>query len=149
MSSSRFAGTIELAPKPSARAVIVLFWVHALPLALLMASPLERWVMAGLALAIGLSWWWLRRHAVFGYGARAVQKLIGDADGGWQLETGSSARHAAQLLGSSVVLGRVMVLNFQAPGGRLTRILMGDELPADQLQALQARLSAGVASAQP
>lgn len=142
MSSNRFAGTIELAPKPSARAVIALFWVHSLPLALLLATPLDRWVMTGLVVAIGLSWWWLRRHPAFGYGPRALVRLVGDADGTWQLETAAGAKHEAHLLGSSLLAGPVMVLNFRTSDRRLSRILLGDELPAEQLQALRARLDA-------
>ena len=64
MSSPRFGDTIEFEPGASARAVIALFWVHAVPLALVLATPLLGPVMAGLALLVGGSWLWLRRHPV-------------------------------------------------------------------------------------
>lgn len=142
LSSPRFDDTIELAPQPSARAVITLFWVHTVPLVLLLASPLDGPVMGSIALGIGVSWLWLRRHPSFGYGPRALVRLRWHGEGHWTLEDRAGARADAQLSGNSIVLGQLLVLNFNVDGGgRRTRILMGDELDADLQRRLRARLS--------
>lgn len=142
MSSARFGDTIEFEPGPSARAVIALFWVHTLPLALVLATPLQGPVMAGLALVVGGSWLWLRRHPAFGFGPRALVKLRWAAEGEWTLAAARGERLLGRLSGSSVVLGPVLILNFDIDGGgRRTRILMGDETPPEIQQRLRARLS--------
>lgn len=145
--SGTFDETLELAPRPSARAVIALFWLHTLPLVLVMASPLDGKAMAALALVIGASWLWLRRHRAFGFGPHALVRLRWPPAGPWALENPAGEAVAGHLAGSSVVVGPVMVLNFTLDGGgRRTRILLGDELDDEVQQRLRARLSARAAS---
>ncbi len=142
MSSPRFGDTIEFEPGASARAVIALFWVHAVPLALVLATPLQGPVMAGLALLVGGSWLWLRRHPVFGFGPRALVKFRWEADGGWALTSATGEQLKGRLEGNSVLLGPVLVLSFRLDGGGgRTRLLMGDETPPAIQQRLRARLS--------
>lgn len=142
MSSTPFDAPLELAPGPSSRAVMALFWVHALPLAVLMAAPLDQWALTALAVAVGLSWLWLRRHPAFGFGPRALVRLRWNEDGSWTVATAAGVESAATLSGSSVVAGALTVLNFDlAGGGRRTRILLGDELAPDLQSRLRARLA--------
>ena len=75
MSSPPFDATIDLAPRPSARALALLFWLHAAVLVLAMLALGSGVPLAGFAAATAASWVWIRRHPVFGYGSRA---LLGD-----------------------------------------------------------------------
>ena len=147
MSSNAFEATLDLAPRPSARALAALFWLHAVPVVLLMLALEPGVPMTLLGLGIGGSWMALRRHPVFGYGPRALARLTWHAAGGasahgWTLQEAGGAKHEAELLGDSIVHARLLVLNFRLAGGtRRTRVLLGDELPEEQLRRLRARLA--------
>ncbi|HET7798089.1 MAG TPA: hypothetical protein VFK72_09410, partial [Nevskia sp.] len=66
------------------------------------------------------------------------------------LETARGTKRDAELLPSSLVNGRVLVLNFRlADGSRRSRALFGDEVDADALRRLRARLLTGQALAKP
>ena len=143
MSSPGFADTIDLAPRPSVRALTLLFVLHVAILALLVLSLRAGFALALMACAVAWSWLRLRRHPVFGYGPRALTRLIWHADGRWTIHDAGGAREA-ELHGSSIVLPGLMVLNFRIRGvGRRSRALLGDEVEAQALRRLRARLRAG------
>lgn len=143
--------TVDLILKPSARAHQWLFWLHAIPLALLPVSMrFSEPVMLALVVVIGLSWVWLRRHPAFGHGPRAWVRIVANPDGRWTLERAKRERVEAVLLGDTYVQSWILILNFRsAEGGRCTRIVMGDEAEEDALRRLRARLAAGPADAGP
>ena len=142
MSLPSFDATIDFAPRPSARAVIILFWLHAVTLGLMLLSLRPGTLMAVLALAMGGSWFWLRRHRVFGYGPKALTRLTWHQEGGWTLHQTAGAQFEAELLDNSLIHLRLLVLNFRLKsGGRRTRVLLGDELEPELLRRLRARLS--------
>ena len=141
MSSPPFDATIDLAPQPSLRALSVLFWLHTgvLVLALLALRPGP--AMAGLAVAVAASWFWTRRHPVFGFGKRALARLTWHAAGTWTLRDAAGAQFEAELSGSSLVHDSLLVLNFRLQGGgRRSRALLGDEVSDELLRRLRARL---------
>ncbi|MGH8456066.1 MAG: protein YgfX [Stenotrophobium sp.] len=142
MSSNSFAATIDLQPRPSMRAFRWLFWLHVTPLALIpfaMQPGPMMWVLLGL---IALSWMGLRRHPALGFGPKAITHLIWHAEGGWMLHDGAGRHSEAELLGNSYVHPKLLVLNFRLKSGRRrTRLLLGDELDADLLRRLRARLA--------
>ncbi|HWU69522.1 MAG TPA: protein YgfX [Stenotrophobium sp.] len=136
-----FTATLDLAPRASMRAFGYLFGLHV---ALLVLVPFAMqpgpmmYVVLGL---IAVSWLWLRRHPVFGFGDRAIVRLVWHAEGGWTLYDAAGRHSDATLLGSSYVHARLLVLNFRLKSGRRrTRILLGDELDAELLRKLRARL---------
>lgn len=133
--------TIDLAPQRSLRALSFLFWLHVGILVLAMVALRTGPVLAALALAMAGSWFWTRRHPVFGYGRRALTRLTWHAAGGWTLHDASGAQFEAELLGSSLVHDALLVLNFRLKdGGRRSRALLGDEIDAESLRRLRARL---------
>ncbi|MGH8505992.1 MAG: protein YgfX [Stenotrophobium sp.] len=136
-----FIATLDLAPKASVRAFGFVFGLHIVLLALVpfaMQSGPMMFVVLGL---IALSWLWLRRHPVFGFGDRAIVRLVWHAEGGWTLYDAAGRHSEAHLLGSSYVHARLLVLNFRLKSGRRrTRILLGDELDVESLRKLRARL---------
>jgi toxin CptA len=141
MSSNNFASTIDLAPGPSMRAFKLLFWLHAVPIAILPFAMKQGPAMLGLLALIALSWFSLRRHAVFGFGPKALTRLTWHAEGGWTLHD-KAGEYPAELQGNSFVHTALLVLNFRLKdGGRRTRVLMGDEIDAEQMRQLRARLS--------
>jgi len=141
MSSPPFDATIDLAPQPSLRALSFLFWLHVGTLVLAMVALRSGLVLATLAIAMAASWYWTRRHPVFGYGRRALTRLTWHAEGAWILHDASGAQFEAELLGSSLVHDAVLVLNFRLKtGGRRSRALLGDEVNPELLRRLRARL---------
>ncbi|MDB5976744.1 MAG: hypothetical protein JWR07_3504 [Nevskia sp.] len=140
MSSSGFSTSLDLSPRPSVRAVAWLSALHMAAIVLVVLSAPPKWVGLGLSLLFMVSWFSLRRHPVFGYGPRALIHLIWHAEGGWTVES-ARGRDDAELLDGSVVQSWIMVLNFRLKqGGKRTRVLVGDELNADQMRRLRARL---------
>lgn len=141
MSSNNFASTIDLTPGPSMRAFKLLFWLHVIPIAILPFAMKEGPVMLGLLGLIALSWFGLRRHPVFGFGPKALVRLTWHAEGGWTVHD-KLGEYPAELQGNSYVHNALLVLNFRLKnGGRRTRVLVGDEIDAEQMRQLRARLS--------
>lgn len=144
MSSSGFSTSLDLSLRPSVRAVVGLSALHVAAVALSVLAGPPKWAGLLMALLFLLSWLSLRRHPAFGYGPRALHHLILHAEGGWTVESARGGRQDAELLGSSVVQSWIIVLNFKLKqGGRRSRVLVGDELDAEALRRLRARLLAG------
>ena len=97
--------------------------------------------MLGLLALIALSWFGLRRHPVFGFGPKALTRLTWHTEGGWTVHD-KAGEYSAELQGNSYVHSALLVLNFRLKNGtRRTRVLMGDEVEAEQMRQLHARLS--------
>jgi toxin CptA len=141
MSSNSFAGTIDLTLRPSVRALKWLFALHLLPVAVIPFAMEPGQPMILLAAAFAVSWMWLRRHPVFGFGPRALVRLMWHAEGHWTVREHSGLSAEAELLGSSYIHPRLLVLNFRLKdGSRRSRAILGDEASEAQIQRLQARL---------
>lgn len=141
MSSNSFVATIDLNLRPSFRAHRYLFVLHLAAAVLLLLAMSPGWPMFLLTLAFAASWMWLRRHPAFGFGSRALARLVWQADGQWLVVDNAGRKDEAELLGNSCVHSLGMVLNFRLKSGRRrTRVVLGDELGADPLRRLRARL---------
>ena len=145
MSSSGFESTLDLRLAPSQLALRWLYAIHFLPLIVIAFAMQQGAPMIALAAAFGLSWFYLRRHRAFGYGPRAIVRLLWQPGSGWRIWQGNGAEAAATLQSDSYVQQRLLVLNFRyldggAAGRRNSRVLLGDELPADSLRRLRALL---------
>lgn len=135
--------TVDLPLRPSMRALRIAFVLHLSCLALLIAAQPPTLPLVALASAVGASWLWVRRHAAFGFGTRALVRLVWHGDGSWTLHRADGAQLQAQLLGDSIVRGPWLVLRFGADGAaRGLRLICGDELSEESLRRLRARLSA-------
>jgi len=140
--TNSFAATIDLALRPSLRVYRVLFYLHLIPLALAVFALSPGVPMMLFAGAMGLSWVWLRRHPAFGFGRNALVRLIWQADGSWMVIDNAGNKFEAELLSRSCVHAKLMVLGFRLSNGeRRTRVVLGDELGADPLRRLRARLA--------
>jgi toxin CptA len=139
--------SLDLVLRPSARAHHLLFWLHVLPLALLPAAMASGPWMVGVAALIGASWLSVRRHPAFGYGPRAIARVVVDPEGRWSIVNIHGKRLDAELLGDSVVWSGLLILNFRdADGRRRTRVLLGDETTPEGLRRLRARLGSGASN---
>lgn len=144
MSSPGFASTLDLRLAPSHRALKLLYGLHLAALAIVPFAMQPGLPMALVAAGFAVSWFCLRRHPVFGFGPRALTRLLWQPGRGWQLGDARGHEQPAQLLGDSYVTPRLIVLNFRgADGRRRTRALLGDELSEDALRRLRARLLSG------
>jgi len=128
---------------PSLRAVGVLAVLHVLAIVLtLLAHPQKIVAIILIALFI-TSWASLRRHPAFGYGPRALRRLVAHGDGSWTVETAATSARASLLPGSFVHAGLIVVRFQLASGKTRARTLLGDELPPELLRRLRARILLG------
>lgn len=143
MSSPPFDATLELAPRPSLRALTLLFWLHSGLLALALVALQPGTVMVFVAGGVALSWFATRRHPLFGFGKRALVRLTWHANGRWSLRDATGVTHdGARLEGNSIVIDAVIILDFRlGDGSRRARAFLGDELEPEQLRRLRARLN--------
>lgn len=136
------ATTVELQLQPSLKLLKIVSTLHMLPLAVLpfaMQPGLAMWVLIA---AFAGSWFWLRRHAAFGYGKRALVRLSWHADDSWTVHEASGVQHSAQLKGDSSRHPQVLVLRYALKdGGTRTRLIAGDETDTESLRRLKARLA--------
>lgn len=136
------ATTVDLQLRPSLQLLKIVSTLHMLPLAVLPFAMQPGPVMWALIAAFAGSWFWLRRHAAFGYGQRALVRLTWHADDNWTLHEASGAQHSAQLKGDSSRHPQVLVLRYALKdGGSRTRLIAGDETDAESLRRLKARLA--------
>ncbi len=141
-SSSSFASTVDLTLRPSHRALRAIFVLHIVCLGLLPFSMQQGWPMLVLAFAFALSWMYVRRHAVLGFSAQSITRLVWHADGGWTLHRSHGAPVDAELLPGSLVHPWLLLLRFRLRSGATTaRLIAGDEASPDGLRRLRARLS--------
>jgi len=142
MSSPPFDATIDLALRPSGRALAWLFALHAGVLALTLAAVPPGAPMVALAAGVAASWFWTRRHPAFGHGPRALARLTWQADGSWRVQDAAGRASEAELLGDSLVHDALLVLNFRLKDGvRRSRAVLGDEADEESLRRLRARLA--------
>ena len=141
MSSDSSAPTLEVALRPSVRAVQWLLILHLIVIALVFTAGPPKWAALLMALLLLASWLQLRRHPAFGYGPRAVTRLGALGDGSWRIESTGGAASPASLLGSSVIWPTLLVLGFRREDGRVRhRVIVGDEADDESLRRLRVRL---------
>ncbi len=141
-SSNSFVSTVDLTLKPSIRALQIVFALHMVGIALSAFAMPQGWPMALLLLAFAASWLSLRRHPALGFGTQAITRMIWHSEGQWTLYRANGMKLEAELLPGSVVHDWALLLRFRTQGGRkVARLLLGDELPAESLSRLRARLS--------
>lgn len=144
MSSTDFASgpeTVDVRLRPSRRAVQWVYLLHFVPLMLLAFASRPGTLMVFVAAGIGLSWFWLRRHAAFGFGPKAIVRLVWQPNLGWQLHDASGRVQRARLQKTTTLGRQILVLNFKPDGAPVrTRVLAGGELPDEPLRRLRARL---------
>lgn len=141
MSSNSFADTVDVTLRPSMRAFTLLFGVHVVAIALVPFAMQPGPVMWALLVLFCMSWLGLRRHPVFGFGNKALVRLVWHVDGGWRVYDGSGRAYDAQLMGSSYIHSSLLVLNYRlGSGGRRARAVLGDDCDAELLRRLRARL---------
>ncbi len=137
-----FETTVDVSLRPSLKLLKWLSTLHVLPLALIPFAMQPGLPMALLIAALALSWFSLRRHAVFGYGRRALRRLVWQADGRWSVYEAADRPLSAELETGSLRHPRLLLLRFRLEGGgHRTRLIGGDEADPELLRRLRARLS--------
>ena len=132
---------LDIGLRPSIALMRVVSTLHVLALALLPFAMQPGLSMAALATGIAASWVLLRRNPVFGFGNKALRRLMFHADGTVSVHEQGGQTHTAQLLGSSLHTRPLILLRFAlADGGLRTRAIGGDELEAELLRRLRVRL---------
>ncbi|MDP9140222.1 MAG: hypothetical protein M3O62_05435 [Pseudomonadota bacterium] len=140
--TNEFGTTVDLPLRPSLRGLIWVYALHVACLILLLLAQPPTTVMVGFAAVFGVSWFSVRRHPLFGHGPKAIKRIVWHADGGWTLHRGNGQTAEAVLANESIVRGPVLLLRFSIDGApSASRLICGDELPAESLRQLRARLS--------
>ena len=142
-SSPSFDAPIDVNLHRSMRGLQWVFFLHVIPVALLPLAMPAGALLAIVAGAFAISWVYLRRHPALGFGKRAIVRIHWGADGKWLLTDAEGRKSEAQLLPSSYVHPKLIVLNFKLnTGAKRTRIIVGDEVVPETLRQLRARLLA-------
>lgn len=137
-----FETTVDLSLVPSVKLLKLVSTLHILPLAALPFAMQPGPAMWALIAAFGGSWFWLRRHAALGFGKTALVRLTWHADDSWTLHQADGVQHTASLKPDSTVHPSLLILRYTLKGGGArTRLLAGDELDAENLRRLRARLT--------
>jgi len=74
------------------------------------------------------------------HGRNAITDLIWDSDGDWRLTMRDGKNHQAQLLKSSYLHNRLVILNFTVDSHRRSVILLPDTLDQDTFRRLRVRM---------
>jgi toxin CptA len=136
-----FDTTVELRLTPSVRLLKLVSTLHIVPLALLPFAMQPGPAMWGLIAAFALSWFGLRRSAALGFGNKALLRITWHADGNWTVHDVRGAQ-AAVLQPNSTVHAHWMLLRFVLnDGSTRSRLIAGDDVNAEALRHLRARLS--------
>ncbi len=134
--------TVELRLVPSLKVLKLVSTLHILPLAALPFAMQPGPAMWALIAAFAGSWFWLRRHAAFGFGKTALVRLTWHEDDSWTVHEASGVQHTAVLKGDSTRHPQWLILRYDLKGGGTrTRVIAGDETDAESLRRLRARLS--------
>jgi toxin CptA len=137
-----FETTVDVSLRPSLRLLKWLSTLHVLPLALIPFAMSPGLPMALLIGALALSWFTLRRHAAFGFGRRALRRLVWNADGRWTVYELADRPLTAELAAGGLRHPQLLLLRFRLDGGgHRTRLIGGDEADPELLRRLRARLS--------
>lgn len=137
-----FATTVDVQLQPSVKLLKLVSTLHLLSLAALPFAMAPGPALWALIVAFGASWLWLRRHAAFGFGKRALVRLTWHADDSWTVHQGDGQQYAATLKTDSSRYPQLLILRYALKdGGSRTRLLAGDEADAESLRRLRARLS--------
>lgn len=126
------------------RALRGLVVLHLTVVALVFLAQPPKWPALAIAALVFVSWVSLRRHAAFGYGPRALRRLIAHAEGGWTIEQAAATPERAERLPGAPVTSALTIVRFKTDAGRsYARVLVGDEADAESLRRLRARLLQG------
>lgn len=149
MSSPQYATPLILEPGPSLRLAWALALAHGVTLLWVLFLPLHAgWHIAAALLISASAWRSITLHALRRDNA-AVVHLVWDSEERWMLRRRNGQMLQARLLGDSLVLPFLVVLNFKpAHGRRFSVVLLGDSLPPERFRQLRVRLRISSASPQ-
>jgi len=105
-------------------------------------SVLSLPLWTGLLLSLGVVCnlvYTLNRHVLM-HGQYAIAELAWAINGDWHLITRDGKRHDAQLLRSTYLHARLVILNFVVDGGKRSIILLPDALDTNTFRRLRVRL---------
>ncbi|MDX1496638.1 MAG: protein YgfX [Salinisphaeraceae bacterium] len=141
---------IELKPRPSHMLAMLLAGFHALVVVVVIWAVPYKPAMAALILLTVLSWYRAYRVHICHLGRHAVRRLQWQADGSWLLADEQGEMRPAQLLPSSYLHRRLVILNFRLrkSGRRRNVVLLPDSLDFETLRHLRVRLRTQAAAQQ-
>ncbi|MGB1580922.1 MAG: protein YgfX, partial [Nevskiales bacterium] len=142
MSSNYSETCIELKPRPSRVLAMLLAGFHGLVVVVLLWAVPYKLAAAALILLTILCWYRAHKLHIGHQGRRAVRRLQWQADGNWLLSNERGELRPAELLPSSYLQPRLVILNFRLQESRQRRnvILLPDSLDFETLRRLRVRL---------
>ncbi len=141
MSSNYSATCIEFKTRASRQLTWLLAGFHALAAVVILLSVPYRPAAAALLLLTFLSWYRANRVHIQRRGNQALRRIVWKPDGRWQVDDIAGITHDAELLPSSYLHRRLVILNFLLAGGqRRNLVLLPDSLEPSTLRQLRARL---------
>lgn len=135
-------GTLDFKPRASRLLGRFLIGLHLLVAITVLLWVPGRFAVAALLALTVLSFFRNYRYHVLHRGRRAPRRVVCHADGGWSLQDTAGNMLPAQLLPSSYLHPRLVILNFMVEDSprRRNLVLCQDSLDAQTLRQLRARL---------
>lgn len=150
MSLPQYAAPLILEPGPSLRLAWTLALVHGATLLLAFLLPVHGGWRAALVLLIAVSAWRSIALHALRWSKSAVVHITWDSEDRWRVRRRDGEVLQATLLGDSLVLSYLVVLNFKPTmGRRFSVVLLGDCLPPQRFRQLRVRLRISSAAEDP
>lgn len=147
MSSSQYAAPLILEPAPSWHLAAGLALAHGATLALVLFLPVHGGWRAALGVIIVISAWRSISLHALRRGKRSVVYLTWDRENRWFIKRRDGHVEQVKLLGDSLLLRALVVLNFKSSSNRRFSVLLLDDcLPSDRFRQLRVRLRISSAS---
>jgi toxin CptA len=136
------SGRLEFRPRPSRILARFLLAVHvAAAISVIYGAPGHIGTAALLGFVVISYYWNYRRHILM-IGGRSPRRVICKSDGSWYLQDRDGEVRAAELLPSSYLHPRLVILNFRLEKSRRRRnlVLCSDSLDVRSLRQLRQHL---------
>lgn len=143
MSSHESVAALELRPRPSRALARWVLFVHGVAMLVAIAMMLLNPWWWPLLAVVAVSLWWTWRDYLRGPCPGQIQRLVWQADNTWIATDRHDNAWQAQLLPSSYIHPRLLVLRFSTPGRwrNFVIVLCRDSERAATLRALRRRLT--------
>lgn len=142
--------TLHVTLQPSRLLAVMLFVIHGAAIAALALSAMPAWVKTALILLLALNLFHQsRRHALLREAESVVEFSL--AENGILLGQRDGRQIAGKLLGNSMVISHLCVMNVLPQGARFSRsiVILPDNLDAEIFRRLRVKLRWGVTQPEP
>jgi len=133
--------SLHIEPRSSRQLAILLLVLHGMAMGVVANLDLPGWLLAGLVGSVVVMLYGSWHIYVLGSGKKSIKVMVWDDEGNWKLITAERKSIEAELLPSSFVFPRMLVLHFMSTGRKkYSTVLMPDSIDPGLFRKLLLRL---------